>query len=708
MTIRLASANDRHTIGECVAEAFQGYSMVENKSSHLDYLTGIDGLRAIAVLAVIIYHTEIFSFLPGGFTGVDVFFVISGYVISKSLSKKSSLRFSSYLSEFYRRRIVRIVPALMVCLILTMIASTLFIPSSWLSSTNSKTGLAAFGGISNFALVWHTDGYFSPRVEFNPFLHTWSLAVEEQFYLFFPLLFYIWLKLNKKRSVHGYLSRGLLLGLAILSLAYACFETASDHDRAFYLLPSRFWELAAGVLLFRMHSSNLCMPNSKRVSGMFLVSGIFLLGIGFAYSTQGSFPFPWAIIPVFGTMLLISGVTNVSDRSIIHKFLQSDLMTYIGRISFSLYLWHWPVSALFRWTIGFDRLEYYVTYLIIVFLLAAASYHFVEYPVRTGEYFLKQKNWKLILCGLALICTSYSIAYYIDKSQSTISLSVTKDKYTWYPYAYAPEEPCNVSEYADLAGRKLFVIGDSHAAAYRTMLKEVSSQLGIEVYIYEQGGCPIASLLAPMSQTDDCQAFYNRTLAEVKNMAKPDDIVFFASLRMPELSDQFEVIDEAAVVAEFNSEKASENRQIALEEASQLIEMFTAHEVHVLIDAPKPVLKSPPYRCSDWFNKMNPICSPGLSINREFLLKLRQPVMDSLKILESRHQNLYVWDPFFVLCKNENCSAYDGSKPLFFDGDHLSAHGNRILTPSFKNKILGIMNGLSVPILHQTKGAEYV
>ncbi|MBN1579757.1 MAG: acyltransferase [Anaerolineae bacterium] len=663
--------------------------MVENKSLRLDYLTGIDGLRAIAVLAVIVYHTDFFSFLPGGFTGVDVFFVISGYVISKSLSKKS-WRFSSYLSEFYKRRIVRIVPALIVCLVVTMIASTLFIPSSWLSSTNSKTGLAAFGGFSNFALVWHTDGYFSPRVEFNPFLHTWSLAVEEQFYLLFPLLFYIGLKSSKKRSVYGTVSRGLLWGLAILSLACAYFETASDHNRAFYLLPSRFWELAAGALLFKLHSSNVCMPDSQRISGLFLVSGVFLLGLGFVYSTQGSFPFPWAMIPVLGTMLLISGVTNVSNRSIIHRFLESDLMTYIGRMSFSLYLWHWPVSALLRWTIGFDRLAYHVIYLIIVFLLAAASYHFVESPIRTNRHILKLENWKLILCGLALICGSYFIAYVIDKSQSTISLSVTKDKYTWYPYAYAPEGSSHVSVDADLVGRSLFVIGDSHAAAYRTMLKQASSQLGIEAHIYEQGGCPIASLLAPMSQTDDCQAFYNRTLTQVSNMAEPDDIVFFASLRMPELSDQFEVIDEAAVVAEFNSEKAAANRQIALEETSQLIDMFTAQKVHVLIDAPMPVLRSPPYRCSDWFNKMNPICSPGLSVNREFLLKLRQPVMDSLKILASRHPNLSVWDPFFLLCKNEACSAYDGDEPIFFDGDHLSAHGNRMLAPSFKNEILGI------------------
>jgi hypothetical protein len=421
------------------------------------------------------------------------------------------------------------------------------------------------------------------------------------------------------------------------------------------------------------------------------MSGIFLLGIGFVYSAQQLFPFPWAIIPVFSTMLLISGVTNVSDRlSIIHKFLQSPTIIYIGKISFSLYLWHWPVATLFRWTIGFDSLEHIVIYLVIVFLLAVASYHLVESPVRTNTYLLTQKNWKLILSGLVTISASYFTANYVFESQSMISLSVTKDRYTWRAFAHTPGEPSNVSANEDIVGRKLFVIGDSHTAAYRTMLNEVSTQLGIEVYIYEQGGCSVASLLAPMSPTEACQTFYNRTFTEVKNMAKPNDIIFLASLRMPELADQFEPFDEVAVTAKTNKKMAPENIQNALEDASRLLDEISAPRVHILIDAPKPVLKSPPYRCSDWFNEMNPICLPGLSVNREFLLRLRQPVMDSLRILKSRHKNLSVWDPFFVLCKNENCSAYDGDKPLFFDGDHLSGHGNRILTPSFRNKILDI------------------
>ncbi|HMB25738.1 MAG TPA: acyltransferase family protein, partial [Anaerolineales bacterium] len=597
---------------------------MENNSSKSDYAPEVYGIKAIAVLAVIIYHAKIFSFLEGGFTGVDMFFVISGYLISRSLSRKSSLQFSDCLLEFYRGRIVRIFPALIVCLVVTMLAATLFIPSSWLSSTNGETGLMAFWGGSNFSLVQPANGYFSPRVEFNPFLHTWSLAIGEQFYLFFPLLFYAGLKPDKNRPVYKYLSWGALSGLTILSLAYAYFETGTDQ--AFYLFSGRFWELAAGALLFKLHSNNLCISNSNGTSDIALGSGIVLLGIGFLYSDQNSFPFPWALIPVAGTMLLLSGVTNNSGQlSVIHKILQLKFITYIGRISFSLYLWHWPIFVLFRWTIGFDGLEYKIACLMLAFLLAGATYRFVELPVRTNKYLLRQENWKLIVCGIAVVCVSFFIASYVDKLQPILSLSITKDRYTWYPI-YENDGSSNASADTDITRRQIFVIGDSHAAAYRTMLKEASTQLNVEVHLYEHGGCPVASLLMPMSQTMLCREYYDSTLAEVNNLAKSGDIVFLPSLRMPELSDQFEVIDEAAVVARFNSQKAVEYRRKALEDASPLIETFNTRGIHVLFEAPLPVFRAPPYRCSDWFNRMNPICSPGFSIERKILLELRQPV----------------------------------------------------------------------------------
>src|SRR5690554_3169726 len=162
-------------------------------NKHYPYVPAIDGLRAIAVLAVMVYHLNT-SWLPGGFAGVDVFFVISGYVVSRSLVGRTGESFGQFLAGFYSRRIRRIIPALIVCLLVTSLFTVLFIPESWLSSTIRQVGLYAFFGLSNLALVWYQDDYFSPRAEFNPFVHTWSLGVEEQFYFIFPVLMFFWFR----------------------------------------------------------------------------------------------------------------------------------------------------------------------------------------------------------------------------------------------------------------------------------------------------------------------------------------------------------------------------------------------------------------------------------------------------------------------------------------------------------------------------------
>ncbi|MBN1820938.1 MAG: acyltransferase [Prolixibacteraceae bacterium] len=658
-----------------------------------NYLPGIDGLRAIAVLAVIIFHVNFIPFFEGGFTGVDIFFVISGYVISRSLFNRSFGSFRNYLSQFYVRRIKRIVPALVVCLVVTILLSTLFIPPTWLSDTINKTGLSAFFGFSNFSLIWNNDGYFSPSVEFNPFLHTWSLAVEEQFYLIFPAIFYLWLKNSKGKSTLSKISGALLIVLTIFSFVISVFETSAFHDRAFYLLPARFWELAAGALLFQLHSKNTYIVKSKNLSSLFIVVGFALIISGIVLANQQAFPFPWALAPVVGTVLIIDGVVQPLNSSfLLTRLLSSSFMTYIGKISYSLYLWHWPVAVLLRWTVGLNTYWLLIIYLAVSFFFAIISYHFIESPVRRSNYLIKQKNRKLIVGGLAVLLITFSTAQLIVKSKQSLSLSVTKDNYIWRSWAFQRDklEQPEIEDW-NVNGRRIFALGDSHTAAYRTMLNIVSGQLGVEVHEYENGGCAIAGLLKPMSELGNCQAFYEKSFREIKELARPGDIVFLASLRMPEISNRFEPVDITSVVEEFNSKDAIKNRQIALEEASLIIKEFEDIGLNVLIVAPEPVLKAPPFRCSDWFNKMNPIAAPGLTISRDFLAELRQPVLNSLKILQQKHQSLHVWDPFLVLCKEDVFSAYDNNGlPVFYDGDHLSAHGNRLLAPSFKKELLSI------------------
>jgi peptidoglycan/LPS O-acetylase OafA/YrhL len=652
-----------------------------------NYIIGIDGLRALAVLAVIIFHMNPL-YLPGGYTGVDVFFVISGYVVCASLSKGSTANLASFITKFYARRVIRIFPALIVCLVVVSILVTLFVPASWLSKTNEYTGLYAFFGVSNFALVWLNDGYFSPRVEFNPFTHTWSLAVEEQFYLFFPFVIFLWLKFKNKDNYLGYIAEYLLPILLISSLIFSFYETSQSPERAFYLLPSRFWELACGAFLCKLHIQKKLLLHSIFAQRLALLAGIICLVGSFVFSDDEAFPFPWAILSVLSAILLIlCVVNNNTNKTMLQKILESKLLVYIGKRSYSLYLWHWPVYVLLRWTIGFESLFHMILGFILSLVLANLSYHFIETPIRKHSFILKSPNWKVVTSGLIIITVTCSFSWLVFKSQTTTSLSVTKLQRTWYPYAWNPADMIkDVKE--PFKGRTLHVLGDSHTGAYSTMLKIISVEYGVQVKKYVAEGCGVVNLLRPsLVKGTRCSQIVERQLDEIQTNIKAGDILFLASLRMHRLGDQWTTFSDKKIFDSHSSEKAQRNTIDALQEAVHLIEIFEKLNVHIIIDAPKPVFKSPLYRCSDWFNRSNPICKGGTTIGRDFLIEYREPVMVSLNSLKLKFPKLIIWDPFPILCEKEICSALDGEKPLFFDGDHLSADGNRKLYPSFSSLI---------------------
>ncbi len=651
------------------------------------YIKGIDGLRALAVLAVMLFHIDP-SFLPGGFSGVDVFFVISGYVVSASLVRYSNSNFFDFTVGFYARRIIRIFPALIVCLVIVSIVTTIFIPESWLSSTSSKTGLLAFFGLGNYALIWFNDGYFSPRVEFNSFTHTWSLGVEEQFYVIFPLIIFIWIKYKKRKNLLGLLANWLLAVLLILSLFYSYFETSSNPNKAFYLLPSRFWELACGALLFQFHSRQKIIADSLVKQHFYLLSGIILIGLGFVFSDKQSFPFPWAILSVSGAALLISGLVNNHDGNpLIKNILESQVFVQIGKTSYSLYLWHWPVYVFFRWTVGLESIFEICLAVLLTFMLANVSYYLIEKPIREHRSVINCQNWQAISSGIATIIISFLLSNFIFKSQPTIGLSVTKNKEIWYPHEW-PTEIIDGPEKIFI-GRKLFAIGDSHAGAYSTMLQKLSDEYGVEIVKLSTGGCGVANLLRPaMGKGEKCIKEIENLIAKVESSASAGDILFLASLRMNRFGDQWALFSDKKIADSQYSEKSLSDRKAALREAEDLLKKFEKLQVKVLIDAPKPIFKSPPFRCSDWFNSSNPVCLSGFILPQKILLEHRQPVMDSLDKLADNFPELAIWDPFPILCETSVCSAFGkNNMPLFFDGDHLSAHGNRILYPSFKSLI---------------------
>lgn len=657
------------------------------RAPSLAYLPAIDGLRAIAVLAVIIFHADFLKFLPGGFTGVDMFFVISGYVISQSLSERGSTSFAGYLKDFYRRRCLRILPALLVVLLVSFLLSAMFMPQFWLSEQINRTGLAAFFGVSNVVLAWNTDTYFAPGGELNLFLHTWSLGVEEQFYVIFPVVFFIWLRYRAQ----SFAAWVVLPVLAVVSLGVSALQTQTDQLSAFYLLPGRFWELAAGALLFQIIDKRRGSVRSRVLVSGLLVCGFILLMAGFLFAQPERFPFPWALSTVAGAVLMIAALALPADghHSPLQGLLQWRVITYLGRLSYSLYLWHWPVAVFLRWTTGTESLVVQLLYPVIVLALAAASYHWVETPIRTGKSPWQRRAWSTGAVSVAVMGLGAGLAFWMTENTERLSLSQTRDTYTWYAYKHYPQEDIEPLKDKRLEGRQLFVIGDSHTAAYRTMLNLVSLKLGVQVVDYEQGGCGVVNLMAA-----DPAKCAERRVADFKDIearAKPGDVVFLASLRMPELQGRSWWLGREAGFKEAIAEQSAQKSAAAKEAAENVLGRLEASKVHILIDAPKPLYKASPNRCSDWFNRSNPICLPGLIVERYRLEQLRAPQMALLDQLQAEHPDLVVWDPFPVLCPAAICSAYDkDGKPLFFDSNHLSGQGNRVLEPSFTKTLLSI------------------
>lgn len=652
------------------------------------YLPGIDGLRAIAVLAVILFHLHAPA-LPGGFSGVDVFFVISGYVVSKSLAATAKQGGLAFLTGFYARRLLRLYPALVAMLLGVTVLQTLFVPASWLSSASAHTGLAAFFGLSNLALLWFNDGYFSPRIEFNPFAHTWSLAVEEQFYLLFPALFLLWQRGESRRPAVRRGTRMLLPALLVLSVLLCWQQSRGQPQQAYYLLPSRFWELACGALLFRLHHGQQCLPASARQAASCILAGLLLIAAGFGLADPQAFPFPWAMLPVAGSALVICGVaTPHAGHNAGQRLLANSGMRYLGRLSYSLYLWHWPLIVLLRWTVGMTSAYHWLLAVAATLLASMLSYHVLECPLRQRLASGSTSDARRVVLGGASVLACAVLALGVSKAQPYLSLSVTRDSSLWYPYPVVAATRTPAAAHSVLQQRRLYVLGDSHTGAYRTLLSLLSEQQGMMVRDFSQAGCAVAGLLTP--QTPACTRFVEDSLAQILGQARPGDMVWLASLRVPRLSDQWTAFDAAMVAAQQHSQAAGQARAQAWDEAARHVERLQQAGLVVIIDAPKPVFPAPPFRCADWFNRHNPVCAGGLSLPRSQLLAHRQASMQALAKLQQAYPKLVVWDPFPILCPTQTCHAYDGARPLFFDGDHLSGHGNRVLYPALLQRLQAV------------------
>lgn len=337
------------------------------------YRPEIDGLRAIAVMAVILFHAGLTQF-SGGFVGVDVFFVISGFLITTILIKDQE-RGGISISKFYQRRAKRIMPVLFVVILATLPVTWLFLPPPELKSYFSS--IAATATFSSNILFWYESGYWDTATSLKPLIHTWSLAVEEQYYIVFPLIVMTAWRLGRAWFT------AIILALVAASLWFAEHYLTTDPMMSFYMLPSRAWELLAGSLTALYLLRRTAPISSGPMNQLLSLSGLSMIVYAiFAYTEQTPFPGINAALPVIGTALIIAAT---GPRTLVGFVLGSKPFVLVGLISYSAYLWHQPILAVFKLR-GFGEISTTGSIMAVALTIALSvlSYRFVEKPVRLG------------------------------------------------------------------------------------------------------------------------------------------------------------------------------------------------------------------------------------------------------------------------------------------------------------------------------------
>lgn len=463
------------------------------------YRPDIDGLRALAVSLVVLFHAFPTLF-PGGFVGVDVFFVISGFLITNIVVERIEVGRFSFI-DFYTRRARRIFPALGVVLFVTMVIGWhLLLPSPY-EALSLETVSGAFF-VPNL-LFWSQVGYFDAGAEMKPLLHLWSLGVEEQFYLVWPAL--LTLAGQRRRVLIA-----VLVAAVSISLIYSCFAVSATPAAAFYSPASRLWELGAGGLLAVL-PLRLAWPRLGTIAGLMLV----LIGV-FWLDKDSSFPGSAALLPVLGTVMLIAS----RSRLLAYRPLAS-----FGLISYPLYLWHWPLLS-FASQNGLTSKLCTVGIVATSVILAWMTYAFVEKPIRFGN--LRVHGAGVAAIGMVSLALTSSAVYLADGLPQRFAPEIRRvmammdyrpGSDARYPDCWVSREMAVDAFKAECGEGTMVLWGDSHAARLATGFSKAA-----EVGLYARDACPPV-----LSDDGTVCALSNRGIVSRLGKLRPKKVVMFAA-----------------------------------------------------------------------------------------------------------------------------------------------------------------------------------
>ena len=462
----------------------------------ISYRPEIDGLRAIAVGAVILYHAQI-TFLghqpfKGGFIGVDIFFVISGYLITSIILKELITTGSFSFKYFYERRIRRILPALLFVILASFPFAWIYLFSGSFIDF-SKSILSSLGFGSNFYFYFSGQQYGAESGLLKPFLHTWSLSVEEQFYILFPLLLLITFKYFKK-----YLIYTLIVGF-VLSLGLADWGSRNYPSLNFYVLPTRGWEILAGSILAYIEINQGHRGKKKRLNLIFPSIGLFLIAHSILFFNDETFhPSLYTFSPVIGVCLII-WFSNKNE--LVTKILSTKLFVGIGLISYSLYLWHYPIFAFARIGYFLDDIVKEISTGLIILILSIFSYYFIEKPFRNKKFSFKNVLI-IILTLIGIIVTFNSYTLYKDGKLNKLNVFIEKqiasplyraeckfssDNSNFIDETFFKDEFVNCKKKYQ---KFILILGDSHAIDLFNSISKISNETEFIISLNQEGCRP--------------------------------------------------------------------------------------------------------------------------------------------------------------------------------------------------------------------------
>ena len=640
----------------------------------------IEGLRGIAILIVVLFHCGIPGF-SGGFVGVDVFFVLSGYLITGLLVAEIQKTSELSLLQFYARRVRRLLPASALTLVVTLLIGAIIMAPSELDLAGHAARAAALY-ISNIFFDKNAGDYFAPDVKSNPLLHTWSLAVEEQFYLFWPLL--ILLGLRVWRSMKALVT--VLSGLTIISLGTGVWFTANGGTFAFYELPARAWEFGIGGLAVLLPRGTLKIPFGWWVAFGWL--GILAI-LGSAHFILGDTSFPgWiALIPVMGTVAALIAGTEHPRRGV-GVVLYSEPLQMLGQLSYSWYLWHWPFLVFAAALLPHISIAGKTAAAAASLAVAGISHHFVENPIRFHPSLLKRPALSLCLAATVTLCSLgaafltmwFAVQLANEPEMKTITAPI--DEMSRFPkqcvssQQQSPE--VKTCRFGDTSSRiNIVLFGDSHAIPWFNPLQRIAESNGWKLVTVVKYACTAFDIRQPGTRVGDraaCASWRAEALQQI--VALRPSIVFIGN-------STSDLGHKDALAMGFSLDELQNGTR-------RTLETLTAGGLRVVVMRDNPFFTYDIPTClarsarHSWF--------PGGSCEADQSTVLNPAVFESEKAGARGLSNVHFIDITDRLCQRDICRTVQGDVVIYQDNHHLTGKFTKSLMAELEVELLAILN----------------